>query len=669
MAENPFEVTKAVDFTDEQIAATWVDLPGGGFSSLADPRSPMPMFLVGGKGGGRTHLLRHCSYALQRLRHTSDESQSIFTDGYVGIYFRCGGLNSSRFSGKGQDADTWATVFAYYTEVWLGRVAVELLAEVLQNEAVAASTAEVAKFCSSVRALFDVELPDGEGGSGDTLSALLLSMREVQRSLDIAINNAGISGTLDVEIGASPGRIVFGIPTAASSTIGSLSGIAFAYLIDEFENLTEEQQRYVNTLIREKELPTNFLIGSRLFGLRTHLTLSAGEENRLGSEFDMVKLEDAYRNQSHGYRAFCTDIVRSRLRESGVEIGEKGRLSDFFARPADDAPDVESRSIFHCREHGISEPSDAPWIVKLRGQLSSSGYGHQAEEVSRRLALGSSPLHSKFGTFLLYREWAGGSDPLESARQIEVKLSSLAAGEGVDEKLVTTYKHYRHDLYAQLVDDLRLQQEYSGFNDFVMMSGYLPRNLLVVLKQVTRWSLFRGERPFTGGRVSVVAQTEGVREASSWFLGDSRGLGRIGDDTESAVRRLGSFFRQMRFADKPVEVSCITFSTDRSGLTEEAARCLDQAVSHSLILEIARGRKDKNSRVLHRKYQLNPMLAPLFDLPLALRGSTKLSAVEMNSIFDPSQAEGRFDSVQRLRLNRMNAPFGSNQSQPTFEFE
>src|SRR5580704_925424 len=69
----PFEVTKASDFTDAQIAATWVDLSGGGFFELADPRSPMPLMLLGGKGSGRTHLMRYYSFALQKLRAKSGE--------------------------------------------------------------------------------------------------------------------------------------------------------------------------------------------------------------------------------------------------------------------------------------------------------------------------------------------------------------------------------------------------------------------------------------------------------------------------------------------------------------------------------------------------------------------------------------------------------------------
>lgn len=67
---NPFEVTKAVDFSDSEISRTFVDLPGGGFFSLAEPNGPMPRYLVGGKGGGRTHLMRYFSFPLQQLRHT-----------------------------------------------------------------------------------------------------------------------------------------------------------------------------------------------------------------------------------------------------------------------------------------------------------------------------------------------------------------------------------------------------------------------------------------------------------------------------------------------------------------------------------------------------------------------------------------------------------------------
>src|SRR3546814_449440 len=66
---NPFNITKAVDFSDQQVLDTWVDLPtAGGFFELADPTSPMPLLLLGGKGSGRTHLMRYFSYRSEERR-------------------------------------------------------------------------------------------------------------------------------------------------------------------------------------------------------------------------------------------------------------------------------------------------------------------------------------------------------------------------------------------------------------------------------------------------------------------------------------------------------------------------------------------------------------------------------------------------------------------------
>ena len=100
---------------------------------------------------------------------------------------------------------------------------------------------------------FDVELgPD----TSVSLRELVGVFHRIQRQLDMAINNAALTHELDITIGVSPGRLVFGVPKAAVEALAPLSGVKFAYLIDEFENLTRDQQRYVNTLVREKELPT-----------------------------------------------------------------------------------------------------------------------------------------------------------------------------------------------------------------------------------------------------------------------------------------------------------------------------------------------------------------------------------------------------------------------------
>ena len=78
---------------------------------------------------------------------------------------------------------------------------------------------------------------------------------------------------------------------------------------------------------------------------------------------------------------------------------------------------------------------------------------------------------------------------------------------------------------------------------------------------------------------------------------------------------------------------------------------------------VLRGITPRNSGVLHRKYSLNPMLAPQFELSLALRGSMELSAEELNIIFDPGVGEEPFRAMRRRLLSRVMAPFRQGDDQ------
>ena len=121
---NPFNITKAVDFSDQEINDYWVDISSGdGFTGLAKPTSPMPMLILGGKGSGKTHLMRYFSYPLQCIRHSRKMcSAGIKNDKYIGVYLRCSSLNSLRFREKGQREEMWEEVFAYYMELWLSQL-------------------------------------------------------------------------------------------------------------------------------------------------------------------------------------------------------------------------------------------------------------------------------------------------------------------------------------------------------------------------------------------------------------------------------------------------------------------------------------------------------------------------------------------------------------------
>lgn len=133
--KNPFNITKAVDFDDKQINNYWVEIPSGegSFREMFKPTSPMPVIILGGKGSGKTHLMRYFSYPLQKIRHSDDIVGGIKKDGYLGVYFRCTGLNTERFSGKSQSNEIWASVFSYYMELWFAQQLLRTIRDLFQK--------------------------------------------------------------------------------------------------------------------------------------------------------------------------------------------------------------------------------------------------------------------------------------------------------------------------------------------------------------------------------------------------------------------------------------------------------------------------------------------------------------------------------------------------------
>lgn len=650
MINNPFEVTKAVDFTDSEIASRFVSFSAAKYP-LVDPSSPTVQYLVGGKGGGRTHLMRYYSYPLQKARAARPLLESLAAEGYIGVYAPASGLDGSRFEGARIGSEAWSAVFAQSLEVRLALLLVDVLLDIQRSEK-PWELEHQSSFAVSVGSLI--------GGltlaqDSDPLASLKNELVSLQQVIDMAVNNAPLTRKLDVGIRFNPGSLLFGLGTSAMTALPGLSGIKITYMLDELENLTASQQMFVNTLVREKQLPTSFLIGSREWGIRTHLTLSAGEENREGSEFKRVVPEQKYGQNDEAYRDFCLDMIRKRLRESGIPAdraeGWSDRLTAARGSALLDAPLLAS--IGSSERRHLTRLRDA--VVRATSDL------RLAEAAVDAVTFDSHPLLEKLAILRAYQKWSKSSNfnrsHFSDARSF---IEPLASGEGVSTTLSNFLNLWKHDMAAQIYADHLVDQPYSGVDSLIMMSGHLPRSLLVTLKYITSRAEWRGEDPFTGsGPIPVSTQSAGMREASAWYLNDVRPLGEAGTRCDKAIRRLGSLLRDVRYSDKPPEVNVTTFSSNLEGVSEETRDVIEDCVKYRMLLEIPGGRQARNQGSVHRKFQIHPMLSPFFALGFGRRGDLTLTGDEVSSIFAPSSSEGDFRSLAKRRVSALSAPFSS----------
>ena len=659
---NPFSVTRAADFTDEQIYAYWVDLSNDGkLLEMINPRLELPMVILGSKGSGKTHVMRYLSFALQRIRHADNVIEGICEEGYVGIYMRCEGLNSARFRGKRQSDEIWADVFAYYMELWLGQLVVDACYEALKRSQVIVDQGGF--IAAAVKDLFDAPadtFPDSVAELGNHLHSL-------QKDLDVAINNCVIDGILNIRIRASSGRLVFGVPQVFAAHIPQLRDTTFVYLIDEFENLTAQQQKLINTLIREKRNPSSFKIGARLYGLRTKSTFCAGEEIREGSEYEKLPLDVRHRNQKGRYRTFARRLVIRRLTEGKMlsnppESDDEMKqflASAFWKAKSDIVAKEETQSV--TLKYADQE---RPYFAALRRALERGRKGDVAPGISSRedpnrviknLSCHEFPLLEKLNCFILYQDWNSKRNLLESSIAIQQDCQSYVATRDTGTQYHSKLLHWKADLLAQLRRECDQKQQYVGFATFVELSWGNPRHLLILLKHVLSWAVFKGEKPFGDKPISVGAQIEGVKEAADWFFRDARIPGRDGKFVQDAINRLGTLFRSIRYSDKPSECSLSTFSCEPASVTDETRRLIDLAEKWSLLVYVGT-QLDRNSERVDMKFQINRMLAPQWGISYSRRGALVLSGKELNAVFDPAFTH-EFKDRLKIRVGRMTAPF------------
>lgn len=661
---NPFDITKATDFSDQEIHDYWVDIgKGSGFLHMIKPTSPMPMIILGGKGSGKTHLMRYFSFPLQKIRHQEDVLAGIRKEKYVGVYFRCGGLNASRFRGKGQSEEKWNDVFAYFMELWFGQLILQLAYEVVLNTEEFISNEKA--ICDDVVRLFD----NWELAPPQNFLELIEAFSILQKRVNTAVNNSSMTHELNISITATAGELTFGVPRVLSAKLQSLNNVRFVYLVDEFENITESQQKYINSLLRERKDPCTFKIGSRLYGIKTHSTFSAEEENKEGAEFELLYLDSTFRKNKERYGNFAERLCLQRLSKVNYSIQTVENCFEDFPH---------SRFALELTKYALREKGrrERPYFTILQKKL-IEGYdlgvakGVQSkgdiEVIIDNLRVPKFPLLEKVNIFLLYQDWYSGKNLFDSAQDIATACKQFIESPSEESKHQDKLEHFKGDLLAQLLRDCDQKQLYMGFKTFIKMSNGLPRNLLVILKNIFKWSLFYGEEPFQSEKgISDKAQRSGVKEASEWFFYHEARMGGInGQHVRAGIDRLATLLREIRFSDKPSECSPLAFSTNYPGLSVCTRDILELAVNWSLLIKIGGGQRERNSKRIDNKYQINSMLAPHWDLPVSRRGVLSLSTEEVNAIFDPSCSDS-FEALKNDRVKRMNAPtFGKEKKQKT----
>lgn len=657
---NPFALVRASDYTDEQINSLWVELGTMAINAIIEPQSKISKYILGGKGSGKTHLLRYYSYQVAKLRYPKDSGLSILArQKFLAIFVRATGLDAARFEGDFETQKKWQQLFGIYLELRLIEGVLDALCDI--RESSQHDTFDDLAFIAEMSKL----IHDNSVASCQTINAFRKWILDERKKIDNTVNNAAFTGTITYEIQFSIGSLCLRISQAIGLLNDNLLDLPLIYLIDEIENLSAPQQQVLNSFIRYGEGLATFRVTGRLYARKTFATLADGEENREGAEFTTTYLDNILRGFKT-YPQFARQFVSKRLQvaSSISAIPNRGPSSEFD--PFSRFEEIDTSSYFSSAIARLSIDIGEPGFKKsFIDALKSSNDkdSSQAKEIADILTADGIPLLLKKLNILRFcKKYKKKLSNISTAKRIHAEsIDFLNAVKPAKSSYATAYSHWAYDLFAQLCRESRKAEDipYAGFDTFVKMSCGNPRNLLIILGRIYEIASFKEVHFTSGPKLSLSMQTEAAVEAARFMFESDTNYGNQSDIAREAVKRLALLLRTARYSLNIPEVSPLTVSFYEGDLTTNAKQILSYALNYSFLFEIYDGRPDRNSEKLNRKIQLNPLLSPKWGLPISRRGDIGLNRDHVNLIFDDTRTV-EFNFMIKTLHNKWNNPFASN---------
>lgn len=652
MTKNPFDVTKAVDYTDFELYKYWVDLDNDkGFSLMMKPTTLMPMIILGSKGSGKTHIMKYFSYELQKIRCEAENhslQEGLAKEKFIGVFIRCTSFNAETFSGRGVSEELWSTIHAYLWELWVGERICSILAELKAMGAV--TDLEESIIVSETLALFHEPKEDVK-----LISELHEYFLDLQKTLIYSCQNFIFEG-LDkpnVKIKLNISQITYGLPRILKEKVSFFKNKYILYLIDEMENFSSSQQKLIQSLLREKPNACTFRIGARPYGIKHYKTLN-GEENHDGSEFEKLVLDEFLRNYDN-YKRYIIDILNTRVLKSGLSVTKDFNILSMI--------ECQSNLDLLNKIFSKKDSQSKRALNKLESRLKSNKlYGLDENEVRQIISLLSfdqDHVIERANVMLMYRSLKG-----------KIKESLISTAQSIHDSAIVYYEtkskdteqgkilnYYRQDLIDSMARDAGLHPVYNGLDRLIDLSCGTPRTILRLLKASFKNQYFNTSKfPFEEGRLlTVKSQQFGIEETYDWFFEENRIPSSGQNRPADSIDRLGDYLRDLRFSDVPPQCSISIFSLEESALSTAARENLETLVKYSYLIRTVDRRK-KNSHDLLHVYMLNTILLPKWELALARRGNVLLTAKDAEYIFNPVKPHD-YDTYFNSKLLKYKYPF------------
>lgn len=619
--------------SEETRADNWAEFVVPPFlNNLGIKSQSKAIVIVGGRGCGKTTLLRYFCHATQFSAKRSSLPEDALS--HIGLYWRADTNFLNSFVGGEQTPETWRSAFEHLLACELGKEIIHSLRNLNCNSDRQHDFGKLDNLDLSAIQDFDETL-------GDTLSELEKSLQKSRRMMSMWVNNLDAMPKpkflpADLFLRTLVDILQEQLPYLARST--------FAVFIDEYENLRDEQQRFINGLLKHGSPPFIYNIAMKRNGWHTRQT-TGPESIQLIADYREIDLEEEI---SENFDLFAAELVFFRLAEHEPELLDKLPIVPDHLRSVEYIDqrykNVEYRTrVIEAAERLLPRTTDraaakeiladsrlrAKLIAKIEAALQKRNAPLSAEDFIDN----SFPEASILMPALLNR-------PREHPDQLLAEFQAMKVGE--ESRLSLTSSLISNNLFgcvnAIYLDVRRPSILFSGFTSLTLMARGNIRHLLELIHRIFKVSDTSNNREIDEYLpvVSASIQASAVKEASELILSRVTGHGTHGPQLYALAQCLGSIFRERHRSDRQSEPETNHFTLSSGELSEKLRTYLSEAEKWSVLFLTAET-KMKSTGSISTDYVLNPIFSPYFQISFRKKRSLQLSSAQLQVMLEGDQ--------------------------------
>lgn len=565
------------------------------FSVLQDNR---PCVLEGGRGTGKTTVLRGLSYQGQYAIHKQQIEEFDKTN-FIGIYHRVNTNHVRAFTGGNLEIEKWERVFAHYFNLLICR---DILIFIKWHQGL---NIEDAQFSPHACRIIANSINSSE--KCDNLDTLLQIFDLEMYSFQSEINNI-IDGDLPkLSMAGDPIKVV----TEHALSLTQFTNKIFFILLDEYENYTDYQQKILNSLLKHSPESYTFKIGVRELGWRIKHTLNYSETLYDPADYVLVNIERSLTNNDSFFAEFAKNVCQQRI-----------------SRLLFDEIDTQIYNIEDSLK-GLSIEEEAEML-----EVTSTGYVKDFDRLPKALRNKTEQLSPLYKYFISYWASVHNYDLIDGVQDYLKNITSWN----------TRYDNYKYEMLFKIRrgrGKSGIQKYYCGWTTYTKLANGNIRYLMELVYRAYEKHLLSDMALHVP--VSPKDQTLAAQEAGYKNLMELEGLWKNGAQLTKLLLGMGRVFQVLASSEGKSAPEKNQFAVEKIGsASEDVEDLIRAAVMHLALIRTPGNKMSEDSTTRDYLYMIHPLYSAYFQFSHRKKRKINLKAEDILGIINNPKETIRF---------------------------